>query len=149
MPKENYCIELNPEDKGEAIDILKNDEIVDTTPAFDEFVASHLTCFDSFDLEHDIFELRNGGVDGVSLAINLINGDVSTSLKFGFNGDLTKITIDGNQLYCRGDAEAASAIRIQNGNVIDSECIGELSINEKSNFFHLEDILVAVICIKI
>ena len=134
---------------GNALKILKNEEIVDTTPAFNNFAASHLTCFDSFDLENDIFEIRNGGNDAVSLAINLINRGVSTSLKFGLNGDLTMIAIDGSPVYCREDAEAANAIRIQNGNVIDSECIGELSINEKSNFFHLEDILVAVICIKI
>ena len=110
---------------GNALKILKNEEIVDTTPALNNFAATHLTCFDSFDLENDIFELRNSGIDAVSLAINLINKGVSTPLKFGLNGDLTKITIDGNQLHCKGDAEAASAIRIQNGNVIDSECIGE------------------------
>ena len=123
--------------RGEPVAILKNEKIVDTTPAFDDFVGSHVTCFDSFDLKHDIFELRNGGTDGVSLAINLLHKGVSTSLKFGLNGGLTKITIDGNQLHCREDSEAASAIRIQNGNVIASECIGELSISKKNNCSYL------------
>ena len=110
---------------GNAIVILKNDEIVDVTPAFGDFVASHVTCFDSFDLENDIFEIRNGGYDAVLLIINIINRGVSTSLKFGLNGDLTKIAIDRDPLYCNEDGEAASAIRIQNGNIIESECIGE------------------------
>ena len=103
---------------------MKNNEIVDETPAFSNFVDSHLTCFDSFDLENDIFELRNGGDDAVTLAINLINRGVSTPLKFGRNANLIKVAIDANSLYCRDDAEAAFNIRIQNENIIKSQCIG-------------------------
>ena len=124
--EQKYCIELTPtNNKGNAVGILRNDKIVDTTPAFDDFVAKHVTCFDSFDLKNDILELRNGGIDAVTLAINLRNKGVSTSLKFGLNGDLTTIAIDQNSLYCNEDGEAASTIRIQNGKVIESECIGE------------------------
>ena len=111
--------------RGNAVIILKNDVIVDTTPALNDFVASHVTCFDSFDLENDIFELRNGGDNAVVLTINLINRGVSKSLKFGLHTDLIKIAIDRDSLYCRENAEAVSSLRIKNGNVIDSECIGE------------------------
>ena len=121
----NYCIELIPRgNRGNAVVILKNDEIVDTTPALNNFVANHLTCFDSFDLENDIFELRNGGDDAVSVAINLINRGVSKTLKFGLNIDLTATAIDGDHLYCREDAEVSSSIRIRNGEIIKSQCIG-------------------------
>ena len=123
----NYCIELIPQgNRGHAVVILKNNEIVDETPAFSNFVVSHLTCFDSFDIENDIFELRNGGIVGVTIAINLINRGVSRTLKFGRSANLTKVTIDENSLYCQDDAESVFNIRIRNENVFESECKGEV-----------------------
>ena len=72
-----YCIEvtlkINGDKNGDEINILKNDQIVDTIPANNVF-DTHTTCFDSFDLATDIFELRHGGNNnGNEIHIDLVN----------------------------------------------------------------------------
>ena len=57
--------------EGNAITILLNDQVVDTTPAFEDFVETYKTCFDSFDYENDIIELRNEGYHYARIAIYL------------------------------------------------------------------------------
>ena len=141
IKERNYCIELIPQgNRGHAVVILKNNEIVDETPAFSNFVDSHLTCFDSFDLENDIFELRNGGIDAVTIAINLINRGVSKTLKFGRNANVTKVAIDENSLYCQDDAESVFNIRIRNENVLESELLRYNIVDLKNTFQFILDI---------
>ena len=123
---EQYCIELipDPSDPGNGVSILKNGQVVDTTPAQKNFVATHTTCFDSFDLRNDIIELRNGGNHGLTVSVNLINGRLNTQLLFGKNADMTKLRIDGDHNGCREDYEKSSNIKIQNGIIIKSACVG-------------------------
>ena len=120
-----YCIEVTPHaNKGDEIFILKNDQVVDTTPRLNDFNEAHKTCFDSFLPSDDIIELRNGGKNGVRISLKLINNGISTELFFGKNADLTSVVIDGNNNACDEQNEVTSAIRIHDGRLIKSECIG-------------------------
>ena len=97
--------------------------MVDTTPAHNDFNEAHTTCFDLF-LPSDIIELRNGGNDGVRISIELITNGISTQLFFGQNADLTSVVIDGNNNECGEQTEILSAVKIHDGRIIESECIG-------------------------
>ena len=125
---DRYCIEVTPyADKGDAITILKNDQVVDETPYLNDFNDTHTTCFDSFLPSHDKIELRNGGRDGVRISLKLKNDGNSTELFFGQNADLKSVIIDENENECSKQNEIASAIRIHDGRVIQSECLGEFT----------------------
>lgn len=66
-------LKTNGDKSGDEINIFKNDEIVDTIPAGNVFVT-HTTCFDSFDLTNDIYELRHSGNNnGNEMHIDLVN----------------------------------------------------------------------------
>ena len=137
-----YCIEVIPQgNHGEAITILKNDQVVDSISAQPWFTKPHTTCFDSFDLENDIFEIRidgNGDAwhhDGTSVFINIINQGVTIPLRFGSNENADWILLDGDLntyprsgdavtdgWYCRTSSEGALAVRIQNNKIIGSFC---------------------------
>ena len=122
---QRYCIEVIPDsNKGNEISILKNNQVVDKTPRLNDFNDAHRTCFDSFLPSHDIIELRNGGTNGVRISLNLINHGISTQLFFGQNADLTSVVIDGNNNECSELKEITSAIKIHDGRIIQSECIG-------------------------
>ena len=101
--------------------------MVDTTPRLNDFNEAHLTCFDSFLPSRDIFELRNGGKNGVRISVKLIDNGISSQLFFGQNADLTSVVIDGNNNECSEQNEITSAIRIHGGRIIESECIGLLT----------------------
>jgi len=107
---------------------LKNDEVVATTPALSEFDKAQIICFDLFDVEKDIIELRSTGKDGREISINLIDEGVTKQLLFGLNADKPWIYIDGNQIQCtsdgREDEESTNVLKIQNGIIIESACIG-------------------------
>ena len=65
-----FCIEIRPSvNKGDAISILRNDEMTFKIPK--QFTSIQNKCFDNVDLKNDIFELKNGGPDGVR--DNLLN----------------------------------------------------------------------------
>ena len=124
------CIKIIPisgssSDYGDAIAILRNDEVVDTTPAYTAFSNAHETCFESFDIKNDIFELRNGGADAVKISVILTRGGMTTQLMFGLNEDLTEIWINGNLMNCGGGYETTPSIKIQNGIIVRSACKGE------------------------
>ena len=122
---QRYCIEVIPDsNKGNEISILKNNQVVDKTPRLNDFNDAHRTCFDSFLPSHDIIELRNGGTNGVRISLNLKNHGISTQLFFGQNADLTSVVIDGNNNECSELKEITSAIKIHDGRIIQSECIG-------------------------
>lgn len=113
------------DDQGNGILILKNDQIVDSVPEHGNFFDVHTTCFDSYDAENDIFELRHaGGGDGVTIHVNLINKGIATKLFFGSNANLDWFWIDENNLRCEKHVEVAHSIKIKNGTLIESECIG-------------------------
>ena len=120
-----YCIEIIPHsNEDDAISILKNDEVVDTTPRLKDFNETHRTCFDLFFPSHDMIELRNGGESGVQISLNIINNEISTPLFFGQNADLTSVLIDRNNNECSEKNEITSAITIHDGRIIKSECKG-------------------------
>ena len=120
-----YCIKVTPHsNKGDEIFILKNDHVVDATPALNDFNQAHSTCFDLFFPNLDIIELRNGGVNGVRISLDLIYNGSSTQLLFGHNADLTSVVIDGNNNACSEQNEITSAISIHDERIIKSECIG-------------------------
>ena len=105
--------------------ILQNDQVVDLTPGLSNFANNHKFCFENFDLQNDIFELRHsGGNNGVTISVNLIYQGETSQLLFGLQADLTWIKIDGDGLKCKKDVEAAYTLRVQNGKIIESECIG-------------------------
>ena len=156
-----YCIELipDPSNPGDAISIVKNGHVFDITPAQKDFVETHRTCFDSFDVENDVIELQNGGIHSVTISVNLINGKVTKQLLFGKDADMTWLKIDGDHSGCREDSEKAGVIKIQNGIITKSACVGMFikiillyrwsvtdqgSTNRRSSISHLFSVLVLV-----
>ena len=127
------------DNKGNQISILQNDQVVDITPSGENFINIHKTCFDSFDVENDIIELRNGGNDGVRISINLISKGVKTQLLFGKNENSIWVALDKDNDRCKSaeemeaegmgagrlDGEISSFIKIRNGEVIQSACVGK------------------------
>ena len=101
--------------------------MVDTTPRLNDFNEAHRTCFDSFLPTHDIIELRNGGNDGVRISLEVFYNGSSTQLFFGENADLTSVVIDGNNNECSEQNEITSAIKIRDGRILQSECIGSFT----------------------
>ena len=123
-----YCIEVTPHsNKGNEIFVLKNDQLVDTTPRLNNFNEVHRTCFDLSLPSHDIIELRNGGIDGVRISLDLVYNGSSTQLLFGQNADLTSVVIDGNNNECSEQKEITPAIKIHDGRILKSECIGSFT----------------------
>ena len=98
--------------------------MVDKTPRLNDFNQAHRICFDSFLPSHDIVELRNGGTDGVRISLEVFHNGSSTQLFFGENADLTSVVIDENNNACGEQNEITSAIKIHDGRIIKSECIG-------------------------
>ena len=112
--------------RGNAILVLKNDRIVDEIPEHNNFVDVHKTCFDHYDVRNDVFELRHsGGNDGVTIHVNLINKGEVNQLLFGSNANLDWFFIDENLANCHENVETAPAIKIKDGSIIKSECIGK------------------------
>ena len=101
--------------------------MVDTTPRLNDFNATHRTCFDLYLPSLDIIELRNGGLNGVRISVKLINNGTSSQLFFGQNADLTWVIINGNNNRCGRHKEITSAIRIYDGRITESECIGSFT----------------------
>ena len=93
------------------------------TPGKRSFKKSHIQCFNSFDAENDILELRRGGDDGVEISVNLVDNGIISKLQFGRNADLDIVEIDTSQDVCGESFESANAIRIQNGVIIKSACV--------------------------
>ena len=131
---EPYCIEVIPEGNGgDELLILQNDQVRLTIPDHPDFTETQTVCFDSFDLENDIFEIRHNGPttkDGVSIHVNLNYQDVTTQLLFGPNADLDFITLDASSgpssidgWYCKPEHEAAGTVKIQNNAIIESSCV--------------------------
>ena len=107
---------------------MKNDKVVSTTPSLSDFDKTQTICFDLFDVQKDIIELRSTGNNGREISINLIDGEGTKQLLFGPNADEPWIYIDGNLKQCTSDGtedeESTNVLKIQNGNVIQSSCIG-------------------------
>ena len=126
---QQYCLEITQRtNKGDAISILKNEEIVDIIPAYRTNGAIHMKCFDTFDVENDILEFRPTGSNGVSISINLNNDGTITQLLFGYHGSIDWIELDINGLRCDDDSEVTNLVKIQNGQVIESNCVIRVGI---------------------
>ena len=103
---------------------MKNGKVVSTIPALSEFDKAETFCFELFDVEKDIIELRSTGKNGREISINLIDGGVTRQLLFGPNADKPWIYIDDNQIQCTSDEESTNVLKIKNGIIIQSACIG-------------------------
>ena len=126
------------ENEGDAIKILLNDQLVDTVPEFDNFVDPHEKCFNSFDIENDVIKLQSGGIDAVSISVDLIYGDETTSLLFGRNQNTKTLSLDANYPSCHDDSEKAMFIKIKNGTIYESECESKFvfrELNFKKSFY--------------
>ena len=119
---QQYCLEIRQgANRGTAISILKNDQIVDEIPDFRRIGMIHRKCFDTFDVENDILELRPQGTNGVSISVNLNNNGTITQLLFGINVNVNWIELDTSHPRC-GEDESAQFVKIQNERVIQSRC---------------------------
>ena len=120
---QQYCLEIEQRSNtGNAISILKNDQIVDEISAYRTNGMIHRKCFDTFDVENDILELRPKGTDGVSISIYLNNNGTITQLLFGIDVNVNWIELDDSHPRCSIDSESAQFVKIQNGHVIQSHC---------------------------
>ena len=136
-----FCIELIPQgNDGDGILILKNGVVESSIRPKPHFASTQTTCWNDFDFQNDIVELRHiGGNDGVSFHVNLIKEGVAKKMLFGSNADIDWIVLDsdlngGNYgddgFYCLALKEAAYAIKIKNGNLIESECVKPVFISK-------------------
>ena len=116
---------------------MHNDQEIGTlAEGFEDFYR----CFiknDEPNVANDIFEIRhNGGDDGASIHVSIVDEGTRTDLLFGPNADLDSITMDSSSVwsavahipgrdgnYCLKESEAASSIKFQNGVIIESECV--------------------------
>ena len=111
--------------------ILRNGVTARSIPSQSGFTSSVTTCWNDFNFKNDIVELRhNGGGDGVSIHVNLIKEGVSTKLLFGSNANIDWVILDNGPitsgtdgLFCIAAREAAYAVKIRKGNIIQSQCI--------------------------
>ena len=105
------------------------------------FSGEHVECYDknnppNFQLDTAIFEIQPTGIDGVSIKVNIDDEGSITPLYFGENADLDTIFINVDNpsiigcpsSYGTGQAtgEATSSLKIQNGVIIESECVQRL-----------------------
>ena len=96
----------------------------------------YFRCFDKKyypNVANGIFEIRHaGGNDGTGIHVSIIDEETRKDLLFGRNSDIDFIIIDssigssqtgtdGN--YCYDYREGAASIKIQNGAIIESECV--------------------------
>ena len=72
--------------------------------------------------------MQNGGIDAVSIHVDLIFGANTTKLLFGQIENHQKLTIDGNNAKCNENEEIAAFIKIKNESIYESTC-------SKFNFF--------------
>ena len=110
---------------GDPILILKNDQTVTTIPS--RFTQTQKICFPDLD-KNDIIELRHTGNDQVVIKVNIIEAGNTKPLLFGKNNDLDILRIDGEAKssggwVCQENSEATGSLKIQNGNIIQSECV--------------------------
>ena len=117
--------------KGEKFSLLRSGVFIKTIP--ENFASTIRTCFDYFDFKNEILTLYfNGFGVGVHIHVDLINEGVTTRLLFGSNAEVDYISLDStyntgaygeNGLYCLTTREATDVLKIQNGKIIESECI--------------------------
>ena len=82
-----------------------------------------MKCFDSFDVENDILQLRATGIDATSISVKFNNNGTITKFLFGPNGNKDWIVLDNNDSVCNEEEEKAKFLKIQNGQIIHSKCI--------------------------
>ena len=82
-----------------------------------------MKCFDTFDVENDILELRPTGTNGVSISVNLNDNGTITQLLFGRDENVNWIELDTSHPRCKEDSESARFVKIQNGHIIKSHCL--------------------------
>ena len=138
---QQYCLEITQRNnKGDAISILKNNQVVDLIPAYRTRGAIHMKCFDTFDVVNDILELRPEGSNGVDISVNLNNNGTITKLLFGPDGSMDWIELDTSHPRCiDGESESAKFVKMQNGRVIQSQCairVGNYPGCEYFLFYH-------------
>ena len=112
---------------------MRNGVVAGSIPSKPDFTETRKFYFGDFDFKNDIIELRhNGGNDGTTIHVDLIDQGVSTRLLFGSNADIDWIRLDSDfsdpqfqydGWFCTATREGAYAIKIQNGIIIESECI--------------------------
>lgn len=80
------------------------------------------------DFKNDIIELRHTGNDAIAIKMNIIEAGKKTPLKFGKDKNIDNLYIDGPAessmgWKCTETVESTGSIKIQNGKIIQSECI--------------------------
>ena len=93
------------------------------------------------DFKNDIIELRHTGNDAIAIKMNIIEAGKKTPLKFGKDKNIDKFYIDGpakssGGWRCTETVEATGSIKIQNGKIIQSECILDGKFILKSEASH-------------
>ena len=85
---------------------------------------------DDVDIENDKFKLLAGGSDGVCINSLHVNNN---QMLVGKNNDMTSFDFDRpDSPGCRDHAVKTSSLTIQNGQVVESECTGELIVKKNS-----------------
>ena len=96
------------------------------------FSREHVECYDknnppNVPLDTAVFEIQPTGLDGVSIRVNIDDEGSITPLYFGESGDLDTIFINVENPSIIGCpsvyGEATSSLKIQNGVIIESQCI--------------------------
>ena len=95
---------------------MKNDKVVDIILGNKNSTETQMTCFDSFDIETDIYELQYGeSIIDKEISVNLINKGVIKQLAVGLNFE---------DPICLPGKISTPSITIQNETLIASKCKG-------------------------
>ena len=118
-----------------SISIFQNRLKVETK--FESFNWAHLRCFDEYNFQKDIFEIRHKGPHKVSkkfysnifkkifkstISVKIINKGIPYHLKFGEKRNLNSVTISAIDKTCDENFESTSSIYLRNGEIWESEC---------------------------
>ena len=114
-----FCIEVTTYKKRDNnILVMRNDKVVDIILGNKTSIEAQMTCFDSFNIETDIYELQYGkSIINEEISVKLINRGVVKQLLVGLKTDF-------EDPICLPGKISTPSITIQNGSLIASECKG-------------------------
>ena len=124
---DKYCFKITATgNEKQNISLSRNMEVIELSKKLEGEKWYYLTCFDFFNIQKDIIEIRNKGdkdVSSIIVSVKIIDKGKPHDLKFGLNKNIDVISINEKNQSCTTSFEEAAFILIKNGTVIWSECV--------------------------
>ena len=124
---DKYCFKISVTgNQKQNISLSRNMEVIELTEKLEGEKWYYLTCFDFYNIQKDIIEIRNKGdkeFSSITVSVKIIDKGKPHDLKFGLNKNIDVISINEKNQSCTKSFEEAAFIRIKNGTIIWSECV--------------------------